>query len=39
MRIVVIEDDERTAAFVARGLEAELHSVQVAATGDDDVLR
>jgi len=38
MRIVVIEDDERIAAFVARGLEAELHSVEVAGTAGDGIV-
>jgi DNA-binding response OmpR family regulator len=38
MRIVVIEDDERIATFVARGLEAELHSVEVAATAGDGII-
>jgi DNA-binding response OmpR family regulator len=37
MRIVIIEDDERIATFVARGLEAELHSVEVAANGEDGI--
>jgi DNA-binding response OmpR family regulator len=34
VRVVVIEDDERIADFVARGLGADLHSVQVATTGE-----
>jgi two-component system OmpR family response regulator len=38
MRIVVIEDDERIASFVARGLEAELHRVEVAATAGDGMI-
>ncbi len=35
MRIVVIEDDERIGAFVARGLGAQAHQVTVARTGAD----
>jgi DNA-binding response OmpR family regulator len=35
MRILVIEDDQRIAAFVERGLVAEGHRVDVAATGRD----
>lgn len=37
MKVVVIEDDERIATFVERGLAAELHSVEVAATGRDGI--
>lgn len=37
MRVVVVEDDERIAEFVARGLEAELHTVDVAGTASDGV--
>lgn len=35
MRIVVIEDDERIASFVARGLTAQGHQVMTAANGLD----
>jgi DNA-binding response OmpR family regulator len=37
MRIVVIEDDERIASFVARGLSAQGHQVMTAATGLDGI--
>jgi DNA-binding response OmpR family regulator len=35
VRIVVVEDDERIASFVARGLTAQGHQVMTAATGLD----
>jgi two-component system OmpR family response regulator len=35
MRILVIEDDQETAAYVARGLREHGHVVDVAATGQD----
>jgi two-component system OmpR family response regulator len=35
MKILVIEDDEETAAYVANGLEEHGHTVDVAATGRD----
>jgi DNA-binding response OmpR family regulator len=38
MRIVVIEDDERIASFVARGLSAQGHQVITAATGEDGLI-
>jgi DNA-binding response OmpR family regulator len=37
MRIVVIEDDERIASFVARGLAAQGHQVMTAASGLDGI--
>lgn len=37
MRIVVIEDDERIASFVARGLSAQGHQVVTAASGTDGI--
>ena len=37
MRIVVVEDDERIASFVARGLTAQGHQVMTAATGLDGI--
>jgi DNA-binding response OmpR family regulator len=38
MRIVVVEDDERIGAFVARGLGAQGHQVTVATTGADGIV-
>ncbi|MBX3029981.1 MAG: response regulator transcription factor [Chloroflexi bacterium] len=38
MRIVVVEDDERISAFVARGLGAQGHQVSVAMTGADGIV-
>ena len=35
MRILVVEDDERIAAFVAKGLQAEGYAVSVTGTADD----
>lgn len=35
MRILVVEDDQKIASAVARGLEAEGYAVEVAANGDD----
>jgi DNA-binding response OmpR family regulator len=37
VRIVVIEDDERIASFVARGLSAQGHQVMTASTGLDGI--
>ena len=37
MRIVVVEDDERIASFVARGLTAQGHQVMTAANGLDGI--
>lgn len=37
MRIVVVEDDERIASFVARGLTAQGHQVVAAANGRDGI--
>lgn len=37
MRIVVIEDDERIASFVARGLASQGHQVMTAANGRDGI--
>jgi two-component system, OmpR family, response regulator len=39
MRILVIEDEARIRAFLARGLEAEGYSVDCAADGDDGLAR
>lgn len=38
MRVLIIEDDQRIASFVERGLVAEQHQVDVAATGEDGIL-
>lgn len=38
MRIVVVEDDERIGAFVARGLGAQGHQVTIATTGADGIV-
>lgn len=38
MRVLVVEDDRRIAAFVTRGLQSDGHQVDVAATGEDAVL-
>jgi DNA-binding response OmpR family regulator len=35
MRLLVVEDDPRIASFVRRGLEEELHAVDVAADGEE----
>jgi DNA-binding response OmpR family regulator len=37
MRIVVVEDDERIASFVSRGLTAQGHQVMTASTGLDGI--
>ena len=37
MRIVVVEDDERIASFVARGLTAQGHQVMIASNGLDGI--
>lgn len=37
MRIVVVEDDERIASFVARGLTAQGHQVTIATNGRDGI--
>lgn len=39
MRILVVEDDSETAAFVAKGLREEGHTVDVAATGRDGLVQ
>jgi DNA-binding response OmpR family regulator len=38
MRLLVIEDDQRIASFVARGLEADGHQVALAATAEDGLI-
>src|SRR5271166_937742 len=38
MKILVVEDDEETADFIATGLEARGHEVTVAEAGRDDYL-
>jgi len=35
MRILVVEDDERIAAFLERAFSSQGHQVEIAATGDD----
>ena len=35
MRLLVVEDEVRIARFIRRGLEEELHVVDVASDGDD----
>lgn len=37
MKVLVVEDDERTAAFIARGLTEVGHTVDVARSGDEGV--
>ena len=37
MKVLVVEDDERTASFIARGLVETGHTVDVAKTGDEGV--
>jgi two-component system, OmpR family, response regulator len=37
MKVLVVEDDERTAAFIHRGLAEAGHTVDVARTGDEGV--
>ena len=37
MKILVVEDDERTASFIARGLTETGNTVDVARTGDDGI--
>ncbi len=37
MKVLVVEDDERTASFIARGLTENGHTVDVARTGDEGV--
>lgn len=37
MKVLIVEDDERTAAFIARGLAETGHTVDVARTGDEGV--
>nr|WP_314188048.1 response regulator transcription factor [uncultured Brevundimonas sp.] len=37
MKVLVVEDDERTAAFIARGLTEVGHTVDLARTGDEGV--
>jgi two-component system, OmpR family, response regulator len=39
MRLLLVEDDERLSASVARGLRGEGYAVDVAASGDDAVLQ
>lgn len=38
MRVLVVEDDQRIASFVERGLHSEGHQVEHASTGEDGVL-
>lgn len=37
MKVLVVEDDERTAAFIARGLTEVGHTVDLARTGDEGI--
>ena len=37
MRLLLIEDDRRVARFIQKGLEAERHRVELAATGPDGI--
>lgn len=39
MRILVVEDEAKVASFIQRALEAEQHTVDVAADGDDGLAR
>ena len=38
MRILVVEDDPKTARFLKQGLEEEGHAVDVAADGDEGAI-